>query len=191
MADRCDIKLMPYIFFDPKIDAFKDSNENEILNFNFDKFIYPVSIDSEHLFKKKSIIYGLLNTAQEQSITKFIKEKPFFGLKKVKTAYFELCKDTIDYVLEKNKQKSRFFLLQLDKKQTIECYKLLYEYDKKFVKKNRNILNYGSLIFYYFDNNKSLISNLILFNGNIYPFKNIPGYIVTNHNYYCYEICTI
>ena len=185
MENNCIIKGMPYIFFDSKTDAFKDSDKNEIQNINFDKYFYS----PKRFGKGKNIILGVMNSEQEKSIIEFIKKEPFFGIKQGQKVFFDVCREAILAVMNNNEQKSRFFLIKMNRKEAADYYYQIYKYNKSFPKKNKKILNSDSLLLFYIDDEKNIICHIILSNGDMYPLKSCPVYSLIK-NYYCYEIFT-
>ena len=192
VSSSCIIKEMPFIFFKTEEEEFVDS-DGEIINLNEnnikDYFINPLDFGKETFSFRKNKILETINLKQEESIINFIKEEKFFGIKKGKKVFFDISNDTIDLVLKEGNQKRRFFIQELSLEESKDYYHSIYETDKTFLKKYKNILNYNCLLFIYFNDKKNIISHIILDNGVIYKIKFTPGNLLYNAKFNCYEIC--
>ena len=91
--------------------------------------------------------------------------------------------------MKEGNQKRRFIIQELSREETKDYFYSIDKTDKTFLKKYKNILNYICLLFFYFNDNKNIISHIILNNGVIYKIKFTPGNLLYNAKFNCYEIC--
>ena len=191
MISFCNIKNMPYIFFEIEEEKFVDSegtllklDNNNIKDF----FINPVEFKNDSFDIRKIKKLDIIDTNQEDHITKFIKKEPFFDIKKSQKIFLALSNDKINNVLKEKKQKRRIFVMKLSREESEKYYYSIYETDKTFAIKNKKQLKHGCLLLYYFNFNDNVIPHVLLQNGNIYKLKFNPGNLIYNIDYFCYEI---
>ena len=177
MSDICEIKEMPYIFFDLETETFIDIDKKEVVlnNDNIEKyFISPIKMSFKYGLGKIKKISETLNTSQEKAIVSFIKNEPFFKVKKNQKIYFEISKETLSCIIKEKKQKEIFCIVNLTKEESEKIFFSLLKQDKNFTKDNKSILKYGCLLFFYFDENEKIIPHIILFDGSIYSLNYVP-----------------
>ena len=157
-------------------------------NDNIEKyFISPIKMSFKYGLGKIKKISETLNTSQEKAIVSFIKNEPFFKVKKNQKLYFEISKETISCILKEKKQKERFCIVNLTKEESEKIFFSLLKQDKNFTKDNKSILKYGCLLFFYFDENEKIIPHIILFDGSIYSLNYPPANLLSK-NLNVYEI---
>ena len=192
MEVLCQIRKMPFIFFNIKNEKFVDKNNVEIrLNDSNIRnyFINPVKFGFSFDDFQRCKLVGLLNTAQEESINKFIKNEKFFEIKKNVKVFIDRTQETIISIMKNGKQKKRIFLLKLSSEEAEDYYYSIYTRDKSFAVKNKNSFGYDCLLLAYINNEKNAVCHIVLDNGNIHKLDFTPGNLLYKNDFYCYEIC--
>ena len=175
MVRICDIRKMPYMFFDTNEEIFIDTNykEVELNNNNIKKFfINPVNLSGSNENFHKNKIVGIMNLEQEKGILNFIKNEPFFKIPVNKKVFFDE------------------FLIKLTKEEAEDYYYFIYEKEKNIPKIKKGILNNQCLLLFYYYSEKIVIYHLILSNGQILPLNFVPENLIYKDNQCCYEIDT-
>ena len=80
--------------------------------------------------------------------------------------------------MNEGRQKTRICVIKLTQEEAERQYIKIYNEDKKFAKKNKNIFKYESSLFFYFDENQNIVLYIILYNGSIYKLKSFPSELV-------------
>ena len=193
MVRICDIRKMPYMFFDTNEEIFIDTNYKEVkLNNNNIKefFINPVNLSGSNENFHKNKIVGIMNLEQEKGILNFIKNEPFFKIPVNKKVFFDVSKDNINLILEKKLNNKRFFLIKLTREEAEDYYYFIYEKEKNIPKIKKGILNNQCVLLFYYYSVKIVIYHLILSNGQILPLNCVPENLIYKDNQCCYEIDT-
>ena len=193
MVRICDIRKMPYMFFDTNEEIFIDTNYKEVeLNNNNIKefFINPVNLSGSNENFHKNKIVGIMNLEQEKGILNFIKNEPFFKIPVNKKVFFDVSKDNINLILEKKLNNKRFFLIKLTREEAEDYYYFIYEKEKNIPKIKKGILNNQCILLFYYYSEKIVIYHLILSNGQILPLNCVPENLIYKDNQCCYEIDT-
>ena len=193
MVRICDIRKMPYMFFDTNEEIFINTNYKEVeLNNNNIKefFINPINLSgSDENFHKNKIV-GIMNLEQEKGILNFIKNEPFFKIPVNKKVFFDVSKDNINLILEKKLNNKRFFLIKLTREEAEDYYYFIYEKEKNIPKIKKGILNNQCVLLFYYYSEKIVIYHLILSNGQILPLNCVPENLIYKDSQCCYEIDT-